>query len=87
MVSGFFSEEVANSAIARTLEVNRDKIAEWLENPSVPQTFNHDFGEECIGLVLIKGVAEPIEGSKVNVRLIYVPSNSNYWINTSYIDP
>jgi hypothetical protein len=88
VVSGFFSEEIANSAIARTLEVNKDEILEWLENPVKQKTFSHDFGRERIGLVLIKGKQESIKGSKVKVLLVYDPdSTSKYRIKTSYIDP
>ncbi len=88
VVSGFLSEESANSFVARTIEANKDKIQEWLENPTeegVP--FSYDFEKEAAGLILCKGNNVALSGSIVIIVLVYDPEiYPYYWLKTSYIE-
>lgn len=88
IVSRFLSEEIANSSIARTLEVNKDKILQWLENPTEQEVITYDFGKQPVGEILRRGNQVAIYGSKVKILLVYDGNSpQKYWVKTSYIEP
>jgi len=90
-MSSYTTPTEANRYVDRALEINRDDIDAWLDNPgSGPRlSFNTQFPNEDIGRVLERGAVQSGPGHGIQLALERRPPGSDppYLVVTSYPTP